>query len=276
MTTDQRYRALLALFGFTVSCTTLSASHGWMGGLVPFWVMCCQTLGMSASGEVKSWMISLAWVAAMTLLLSGTGVFVRRVWKTYRFVSQFRSAAMAVPPARLAQLLADSGLSPFVTVLATEVPLAFCYGLLRPRICVSTGLAEALTDRELKAVLLHEDHHRRHHDPLRGLFAESWAAMFFFLPVAAELRDLFLTTTELEADRRAARMMGRPALAGALHKIISHPQAVRLAVPGIAGLSATEARIAELLGDRPTALRLSARSLLTSSAIIMFVCMLAL
>jgi Zn-dependent protease with chaperone function len=276
MTTNRRYRALLALFGFAVICTTLSASRRLVEGLMPFWVMCCQTLGMSASGDVKFWMTSLALVAAVTILLLGLGVFVRRSWKTYQFVSHLRSAAMAVAPAHLARLLADLGLSPFVTVLATETPVAFCYGLLRPRLCLSTGLAETLTNKELKAVLLHEDHHRRQYDPLRGLLAEVLGTMFFFLPVAAELRDLFLTSTELEADRHATSIVGRSALAGALHKIISHPHAVRLALPGIAGLSATDARIAELLGDRPTALRLSIHSLLASSAIIMLVCILAL
>jgi Zn-dependent protease with chaperone function len=276
MQTERRYRSLVALFGIVTACAAVSALRGLVDGLVPFWTICCQTLGMSAGGEVKFWMTKLALVAAATILLLGLGAFVRRLWKTYRFVSRLRSAAMAVPPTRLARLFADLSLSPFVTVLATEIPMAFCYGLLRPRICISTGLAEAITTKELKAVLLHEDHHRRQYDPLRGLLAEVLATMFFFLPVAAELRDLFLTSTELQADRRATRVVGRPALAGALHKIVSHPLAAHLAVPGIAGLSATDARIAELLGDHPAALRLSARSLLLSSVIIMLVCMLAL
>ncbi|HEX6383248.1 MAG TPA: M48 family metalloprotease [Anaerolineae bacterium] len=41
-----------------------------------------------------------------------------------------------------------------VVVLHTSVPLAFCFGLLKPHVCISTGLVDTLTVAELKAVLL--------------------------------------------------------------------------------------------------------------------------
>lgn len=276
MKTDRLYRSVLALFGFVLTCTLVSVVRPFAIRLAPWLAICCQTMKMSMGEDQVSWLALLTQAVLVALLIFGLGVLATRAWKTYRFVSDLRSASMAEPPARLAQLAAGLGLSPDVLVLATDAPLAFCFGLLRPRICISTGLAETLTDKELKAVLLHEDHHRRHFDPLRGLLTEALAATFFFLPIASELRDWFLTTTELKADRHAARVAGRPSLAGALHKIITHPRAIRLSVPGIAGLSATEARIADLLGDGSPVMRLSAHGLLTSSAIILLGCMLAL
>ena len=275
MKTDRRYLALLALFAFVIACAAMSASRRMMGDLASVWALCCHNLGM-VSDELASWLAALSRIGALALLMFGFGVLLRRLWKTCRFVSGLHSAAVAVPPMRLVQLLTSLGLSEHVVVLATEVPLAFCFGLVRPRICISTGLADALTDPELRAALLHEDHHRRHYDPLRGLLAEVLAAVLFFLPVAAEWRDLFLTTAELDADRHAVRLGGRPSLAGALHKILTHPLTTRLAVPGVMGLSATEARIAELVGDCPITLRLSAHSLSTSSLIVMLGCVLAL
>ncbi len=276
MRTNQLCRSLLALFGFSIVCTLASASRLWGTMLLPWWVACCQTVQMSMNDRPGHWLTNLAPVALMGLLLIGFSTLATRLWKTHRFMAQLKVASIAFPPIRLTRIMTDLGLSQQVVVLATNVPLAFCFGLLRPRICISTGLVETLNNTELKAVLLHEDHHRRLRDPLRHLLAEVLAAMFFFLPVAAELRDGFLTSIELNADRHAARLAGRPSLAGALHKILTHPRAMRLSVPGIAGLSATEVRIAELLGDRPAALRLSAHSLLTSSAIILLGCMLAL
>jgi Zn-dependent protease with chaperone function len=162
-------------------------------------------------------------------------------------------------------------------VVRTDAPVAFCFGQLRPRICISTGLVDTLTNRELKAVLLHEDRHRLHHDPLRGLVAESVAMLLFFLPIAAELRDLFLTSMELDADRHAARLSGRPALAGAILKIISHPLAAKsiTAVAGVSGICPTDARIAQLTGDRSVNVHLSAYSLIASSAVIMLLCAMA-
>lgn len=276
MKTDRLYRSMLTLFGFVLTCTLVSAVRPFVIHLAPWLAICCQTMKMSMGEDQASWLTLVTQAALGVLLIFGFSVLVTRTWKTYRFVSGLRSASMAEPPARLAQLAAELELSPDVLVLATDVPLAFCFGLLRPHICISTGLAKALTDQELKAVLLHEDHHRRHFDPLRGLLAETLAATFFFLPIASELRDWFLVTTELRADRHAGRVAGRPSLAGALHKILTHPRAMHLSVPGIAGLNATEARIAELLGDRPATIRLSAHRLLTSSTIILLGCMLAL
>lgn len=225
----------------------------------------------SASGV---WLILFTRSAMSGLAVFGLGLLVVRIWKTSRFVSGLLPTRITTPQ-RLGGLCAAFGLSRHVVLLATDVPLAFCFGWLRPRICLSTGLVDALSDGELKAVLLHEDHHRRRRDPLRGLLVEAIGRTFFFLPVVTELRDLFLLSTELDADRYAARLAGRPSLAGALHKLLTHPLVPRLPVLGVVGFSATSVRIAELLGDRPTVLRLSGRSLVITSAVLLLGCMIA-
>ena len=269
MTADLRYRSLLFLFGFVVACTIVSVARWLMNGLMPFWAICCYAMSMDAKtpGPVG--------LAVIAVLLFGFVRLVSRLWKTRQFVFQLNSAAMTVPPVRLARIFSELGLSQRTAVLATGMPLAFCSGLLRPRICLSLGLADALNDAELKAVLLHEDHHRRHFDPLRGLLVEIITTLLFFLPVAAELRDSFLTSMELEADQHAVRLAGRASLAGALRKFLTHPLTVRLPAIGLAGLSATEARVAALLGDSPAFLRLSTHRLAASSVILMLVCVLA-
>lgn len=273
MKTDRRYRALLALFGSVVACAAMPATRWTTGWLAPFWVMCCANLAVLGE-EVASGLALISRGTVGFIFLFGLAVLGRRLWKTYRFVSALHAVPAAIPPKRLGKLLQQLNLDRHVVVLATRAPLAFSFGLLRPRICVSTGLGAMLSGKELKAVLLHEDHHRRRYDPLRGLLADVLAGTLFFLPIAAELREVFLTSTELEADRHAVRLVGRPSLAGALHKMLTHPEAAQLAVPGIAGISATEMRIAELLGDCPPARPLSPSSLMTSSLIILLGCML--
>ena len=272
MNNERRDWVLLATFGFVVACAGMSASRWVTGSLVSFWAMCCFD-AITLGGLWVPAFMALSRGAVGVSVLIGSSVLVRRLWKTSGFVSRLKKSAVAEPSARLAKLFDDLSLSQHVVVLATEVPLAFCVGLLRPRICLTTGLSAILSDPELKAVLLHEDHHRRRFDPLRGLLADMLAAMLFFLPVAAELRHLFLTATELAADRHAVQSVGRPPLAGALHKILTHPLAPHIAPVGIAGISATQVRIAELLGDRPTVVQVSAKSLIISSAVVMLVCM---
>ncbi len=275
MKIDSRDRTIVMLFGLAVACAGMAASRWLAAGLSPIWEICCQGVGKAAAGDTKLGMSLLAQFAVPSLLAFGVFVLLRRLWITQRFAGSLK-ASVTPPPTRLARLVADLGMSEHVIVLAAETPLAFCTGLLRPRIYISTSLADALTNAELKAVLFHENHHRRRFDPLRGLLADVLAAVLFFLPIADDLRDLMLTSSELEADRDAVRLVGRPALAGALHSMLTHPRAARLSVPGLASLSATEVRIAELLDDGPTTPRLSVHKLMTSSAIIMLACMLAI
>jgi Zn-dependent protease with chaperone function len=276
MKTDQVYRPLLVMLALSFACTLMSASRELVAGLAPWWLACCATMKMYLGAKAAVELTGSTQIAMLGLLLFSLVVLGSRLRKTRRFIASLRRASIAEPPTNLAKLVAGLGLSEHVVALATDVPLAFCFGLFRPRIGISTGLVQSLTRDELKAVLLHEDHHRRHHDPLRGLLAEVLAGTLFFLPVSAELRDLFLTSLELAADRHAVRLAGRPSLAGALQKLLTHPHAPHLSMPGIAGLSATEIRIAELLGDQESAPRLSARSLIISSVIIMLGCMLVL
>lgn len=69
---------------------------------------------------------------------------------------------------------------------------ALTYGVLRPRVLASTGLAATLSDAELAAVLAHEREHLRGRDPLKKVLARAIPARHFYLPAP------------LHADVRAA------------------------------------------------------------------------
>ena len=272
---ERRYPALVGLLGLVATCTGMAGLR-WLSPFDSSFssAVCCPMLGMKINSDTAFFMAALFRSAFFAYGFYGLGVLFFRSWKTYRFVASLRHAAVATLPERLTGISAELGLDGQVIAIAAPNPLAFCFGLLRPRICVSLGLIETLTDAELRAVLLHEDHHRRRFDPLRGLAAESLAALFGFLPIVGELRDMALTQAELSADRHAVRYAGRPPLAGALHKILTHPRAIHLpSAVGVSGLSATETRIAHLLGDQNSALRLSAHSLLITSALLIAICM---
>jgi Zn-dependent protease with chaperone function len=137
-------------------------------------------------------------------------------------------------------------------------------------------LLDTLSDKELKAVLLHEVYHCCRYDPLRTLLADVLAATFFFLPAVAEWRDMFLTSTELAADRYAIQFAGRPLLAGAMYKLLTQPQALHLSsgTPLVPGFSATPARLIQLLDDAPISAPFSPRSLLVSSLALIPICVL--
>jgi Zn-dependent protease with chaperone function len=103
-----------------------------------------------------------------------------------------------------------------VTVVRDDRPQAFCAGLLRPRIYVSTAALEVLSPRELGAVVAHEAHHRANRDPLRILLARVFADALFFLPGLRRLGERYRELAELAADEAATRVGGSKALASAL------------------------------------------------------------
>jgi hypothetical protein len=125
-------------------------------------------------------------------------------------------------------------------------PGPFVAGLRRPLIFSPADLAARLEAGQLRAVLLHEDHHRRTRAPLRLLLCEALAAAMP-LPAVQGWVGQALAAVEIEADRDAlARGASRSALVAAL---------LRLAEAGPTGAAgfatAAELRVRALLGEDP-------------------------
>lgn len=198
----------------------------------------------------------LAWLAAGGLLS-----LLRQLYRYRRFRLGLEGVGRAERRPPLDGVSRALELEPVVDLVADARPLAFTHGLLRPRICVSTGALERLAPDELTAVLAHERAHVERRDPLRELITRALAASMFFVPVLKDLHRHFLARREIEADERAVRVAGPPALASALLKLLP---VIPEPAPGPALVSAAdilEQRIDVLLGHgapefRPSAIRL--------------------
>lgn len=143
---------------------------------------------------------------------------------------------------------------------------SFCCGIFSPSIVVSTGLVKSLTDKELEAVLLHEQSHLISRDPIKVLLGKTFSSMFFFLPIFRELNKNIEAVNELLADQWTINHQENPAfLRGALKKILAAPQLNLAAVSNVSGPDYFEIRIHRLI-DPGTKhkFRLSLVSLLTT------------
>lgn len=118
---------------------------------------------------------------------------------------------------------AAAGVAGQVDAVRAGEAFAVSYGLARPRILVSTALADELTPAEIAAVLAHEREHLRSKDPLRLLAARLLAGWCWYLPAARWLADRAALRRELAADSAATRAAGRGVLAGALLKLAGPP-----------------------------------------------------
>jgi hypothetical protein len=126
-------------------------------------------------------------------------------------------------------------------------PRAFCAGLLRPRVYVSTGAVALLDEAALSAVLAHERHHARRHDPLRLAAGRVLSRALFFLPGLGYLVERQQALAELSADESAVNDVpaNRSALARAMLCFSDSP-----AQGGSIGVD--PARVDYLLGDPPS------------------------
>lgn len=137
-----------------------------------------------------------------------------------------------------------------VAFIADDEPAAFTFGLLSPKIVLTTGLQSALTQAGLKAVLAHELHHLRRRDPLRSFTWELLRRTFFFLPMLREVATFAASRREISADALAEKKAGRHALVSALLAIVGSGRQMASVAPfghirsRIAALAAPSAALA--------------------------------
>lgn len=147
-----------------------------------------------------------------------------------------------------------------VTIFEDLRPLALTAGFLKPRVFLSTKLVDALDEKELRAVALHELHHRDSRDPLKGLVVSFISDLLFFLPISRFLRKTYSLTAEIAADAHSIDNRADPLdLAASLLKVqkIGGPAASWFFDP------VTE-RVKRLLGERSNVRRPLARVLLSA------------
>lgn len=89
-------------------------------------------------------------------------------------------------------------------VRPVEVP-AMTVGLLRPRVVIHPGLAEALSPAALRAVREHEEAHARARDPLRIWLAQLATDLQWPFPAAARRLHAWRDALELARDEDARR-----------------------------------------------------------------------
>ena len=200
-----------------------------------------------------------AWIMLLSLLLPAVrGLYAgfAQLARTHRSLQHVRRLPRTELSEPLAAIVANLTLRNRLELDHRAEPDAFCYGLLRPRICVTTGLRDALSTAELEAVLRHERHHLRRYDPLRTLLWTMLDGACWWMENGAEHARLL---RELAADRAVIAAGLRKQLASALLKLLAYSGG-KLATSKLAigGLSVTDARIDQLLRpDQPPPPRLS-------------------
>lgn len=202
----------------------------------------------------NEWSMVLELVTSEMLVLLPVGVLVtrgvlggiRQFVRTRQAVGELLALPRAPLPPRIMRLAGDLSVGSQLDVVDCPTPEAFCYGMLQPRVCLTTGLLNLLSLAEMEAVLRHERHHLRQRDPLRTLLWTALDHACWWIRHGGEEAQL---QRELAADRAVIAAGGRLSLASALLKLIGQPRDSQFAATNLAvsGLSVTDARIDQLL-----------------------------
>lgn len=211
---------------------------------------------LHALPHAGSILLSLAVLAALVWVGFSTA---RQVLLSRRALRGLRRLARPLPKI-MRRVAASVGVGEAVLYIHDPRPLAFCCGLWRPRIVVSSGLVSLLTTQELKAVLQHERQHLIRRDPLRLTLLRAAAGAMFYVPLADDLRRRCEVSIELAADQAALASNSLRGLAGALLKSTRYGR-MEVAGASAGAFDATGARIATLAGRAPQLPRLSGRRL---------------
>lgn len=255
MNDRQTFRALMGTTGLLAACLAcllaLPLRLSWFTASI--WAVCCSMLMAQPAAPHPvsggwAWLAALPAVLLLSLIVAKTALTGRRLWRATRQLIEATQAARLPLPLALARLAGRLELTHALVLVSDRTPYSFCYGLWRPRLCLSTGLVALLSEAELEAVLRHEAYHLRRREPLRMTLAICLSDFFFFVPLLAELRDHYLAEKEIAADAFAIAHAGRGALAGALHKLITaRPTPTLPALAVVAELSVTARRVDWLL-----------------------------
>lgn len=131
-------------------------------------------------------------------------------------------------------------------------PFAFCLGVRNPKIYVSTALTRFVSQRELKAILLHEKSHLEGRDTTTLFLAKVIEFLFPFFPVVNDLIQNFILEREIRADRAAINGLGSPRpLYSALKKLLLYDSSDDFSfVPSIGQSKTLEVRIKTLINNK--------------------------
>jgi hypothetical protein len=201
---EYKYPILIAaaFVGSTVSLAALLRKYTAL--TVEHFVDACRWIGLSF---FSSGVHYVGFFILLIVTLAAAAFWIKAVFsllKTQKKINRLLARRLDRIPQKL--LLSSSrqrGAKTSLVVVDGEENQAFSFGIFSPKILISTGFIEKLSEKELEAVLLHEYYHlRRRHVPAL-LAGEVMAAALFFLPVLRDWVRAMRLIFEQEADAYA-------------------------------------------------------------------------
>jgi Zn-dependent protease with chaperone function len=223
---DLIFGVFLALAGAAAAALLVGLAEAGAGGAAGFAAVSAGLVSACIRFAIELRELPPALVLVSVIAVASGVALVRvlcSIWREQRAIR-----ALPVIP------LAESGYHDALTVppgvevgvLRSRRQGAFCAGLLRPRVVITSALLDALDPDERRAVVEHELSHARAGAPLKLMLGHVAVRTLFWVPLLRDLADRHVLLTELEADRAAIAATSPSALAGALSQALEAPAIV--------------------------------------------------
>lgn len=234
----------------SASLTSLGLALSWAYGqtwVEVLWHLCVASFQNLGEHFPLVWKLIFPTILLLIAIRGGSSL-IHQLRATSRMTHLFFPLREAAP-ARVRVLLAAHKLTAEdIVFLDLPIAHAFCLGFWRPRIWLTAGLVNLLTDEELAAVLAHEAYHCRQRDPLRLLIGRTLKSAFFFLPLLSELAKAAELQQEVAADQAAISHLGDDLpLLCTIQKLLKIGSAAKLPVAAYSPFNVTEARLRRLV-----------------------------
>lgn len=152
---------------------------------------------------------------------------------------------------KLEELIQKLGLQEKTVVIKSNDNFAFCLGINKPKIYISTGLILKLSAKEIEAVLRHEQYHLENYDTVTSTIASFVYSLFPFFPLLGDLIKKYRVEREIAADKFAVKYIGNSSsLVSALQKLLAFPTIHSVAQASIADQDTLEPRIYVLVNKQ--------------------------
>ena len=179
----------------------------------------CQAFAPQSHTALIGFLIFVGAALTLTLIIAAGRVIFSAI-KTSRFIKtkKINPAQKSLKLTQITNLLNITGR---VEEIESSDLIIFCYGIIKPKIRVSSKVVDLLNHAELRAALLHETQHMISYEPAR-LLAISFINTFIFIPGIKSLTKKYLSFSELAADELATNNFTEKInIARAMRKILA-------------------------------------------------------
>lgn len=181
-----------------------------------------------------------------------------------KYAANFRAIA---PPHIILSIIKKYDLENKIVVYKSEQPSAFCIGIVRPKIFISSGMVQLLNKTEIEAVILHEEYHLRHKNNVMLFIFNTFSYILFFFPLIKDLKKQYEIYEEIEADKHAYTYLnGNAPIINSLKKLLLYEEPALKYGFGFSKTHDVEYRIRSIIQNRVQIRAFSLRNILISLA----------